>query len=69
MCKQILSEDPIFFLINGYSSGYSAIAYGNNIKNLMKDFGGSVEMGELSIKETDSERLLPCGIFARFKKD
>lgn len=69
MCRQILSEDPIFFLLNGYSSGYSAIAYGNNIKNLMKDFRGTIETGELAIKERAGGRLLPCGIFARWKKN
>ncbi len=68
MCKKILSSDPVFFLMNGYASGYSAIAYGNNLGDLMKSFGGSVEVGELAIKESKSDRLLPCGIFARWQK-
>lgn len=65
LCNQILSDDPLFLLINGYASGYSAIAYENNILNLKKKFGGKHEKGELTIQEK-SGRLLPCGIFARW---
>jgi len=65
LCKQILSDEPLFFLINGYASGYSALAYENNLKDLMKEYKGEVEIGELTIAEK-SGRLLPCGIFARW---
>ncbi len=65
-CKQILSKEPLFFLINGYASGFSALAYKNNLFDLEKKFGGAVEVGELTIKEASSERLLPAGIFARW---
>lgn len=65
MCREIMSDQPLFFLINGYASGYSAIAYENNLTEL---FGstGKYEKGELAIAEKDSGRLLPCGIFARW---
>jgi len=66
MCGRILSDKPLFFLINAYASGYSAIALKNNLDDLMKDYKGEVEIGELSIAESDSERLLPCGIFGRW---
>jgi 23S rRNA (cytosine1962-C5)-methyltransferase len=65
MCRAVMSEQPLFFLINGYASGYSAIAYENNLQVL---FGtqGKYEKGELTIAEKDSGRLLPCGIFSRW---
>lgn len=63
----ILSEKPIFFLVNGYASGYSAIAYRNNLIVLEERFGGTGEAGELSIPEADSARSLPAGIFARWR--
>ncbi|MDO8499897.1 MAG: class I SAM-dependent methyltransferase [bacterium] len=66
-CKKILSDNPVFFLVNGYASGYSAIAYENSLRDLLGN-GGSIEKGELTIAEKDSERLLPCGIFARWSK-
>lgn len=65
-CVQILADKPLFFLINGYSAGYSAIAYENNLLELKKKFGGEIEIGELTIEEKGSERLLPCGIFGRW---
>ena len=68
MCREIMTDEPLFFLINGYASGYSAIAYENNLKELFSASGGSFEMGELTIAEKDSGRLLPCGIFARWSK-
>ncbi len=67
MCSEILTEKPLFFLINGYASGYSAIAYENNLKALLEKYGGEFEKGELTIEESNSGRLLPCGIFARWK--
>ncbi len=66
LCRQVLSDKPLFFLINGYASGYSALAYRNNLVELMKSYKGEIEVGELTIGELDSERLLPCGIFARW---
>ena len=35
LCKKILSDNPVFVLINGYTAGYSAIAYENNLKEMM----------------------------------
>jgi 23S rRNA (cytosine1962-C5)-methyltransferase len=66
LCFQVLSEKPLFFLINGYASGYSPIAYQNNLLPLIEKFGGKIETGELAIEESKSKRLLPCGIFARW---
>lgn len=68
LCREVLSEDPLFVIINGYASGYSSIAYENNLKSMMKNYKGEIEKGELVIEESDSGRLLPCGIFARWSK-
>ena len=68
LCMQVLSDNPTLFLINGYASGFSPIAYQNNLLPLTEKFGGSIEIGELAIEESDSTRLLPTGIFARWSK-
>jgi hypothetical protein len=65
--------------VNGYSAGYSPIAYENNLLPLKEQYGGQVRIGELAIEESVSKtifgsnggnepkgRLLPCGIFARW---
>lgn len=69
-CLKLLKDKPLFFLINGYSAGYSAIAYENVLLSLVEKYGGEIEIGELAISESKKEglptRLLPCGIFARW---
>lgn len=65
-CGKILSEKPIFFIINGYAAGYSSQAYYNALKPVIEKFGGKFEIGELTIEESKSGRLLPCGIFVRW---
>ncbi len=72
-CFQLLKDKPLFFLMNGYSAGYSAIAYENILRALVKKYGGDIEIGELAIEESStkgdgagSSRLLPAGIFARW---
>ena len=69
-CKKILKDKPSFFLINGYSAGYSAIAYENILLSLVEKYGGSIDVGELTIQEkeikSNTTRLLPCGIYARW---
>lgn len=66
MCAQILSETPLFFLLNGYASGYSSIAYENNLHSIGVLKNGVFEKGEVTIQEEQSGRLLPAGIFARW---
>lgn len=67
-CLQLLSSEPLFFVVNGYAAGYSSIAYENNLYGLIKRFGGHIESGELTIQESGPEkRLLPCGIVSRWQ--
>lgn len=67
MCQQLLSDTPIFFLINGYAAGYSPLAFAYNLEPLAKQFGGNIEYGDITIAQKDG-RLLPAGIFARWSK-
>ena len=69
LCQAVLSDDPLFVLINGYTAGYSPIAYQNTLKDMMKGYDGDIEIGELVIEESKGDRLLPCGIFARWSKN
>jgi 23S rRNA (cytosine1962-C5)-methyltransferase len=67
-CLEILSDNPLFVLVNGYSAGYSAIAYENSLLPFVNKYGGSIESGELTIEESKTGRLLPAGIFSRWFK-
>ena len=67
--KQVMSDEPLFFLINGYASGYSATAYYNALKPMFEKYGGTFECGELGIEESGKDgRTLPCGIYARWSQ-
>lgn len=70
-CLKLLSDKPLFMIVNGYAAGYSAIAYENNLQTLVDRFGGILESGELTLEESSHNgsagRLLPCGIVSRWK--
>jgi 23S rRNA (cytosine1962-C5)-methyltransferase len=66
MCRELLSDTPLFFLISGYAAGYSSLAFAHNLEPLIEKFGGNIEGGELTIEESKTARLLPAGIFARW---
>ncbi len=66
LAKDVLSDNPLFFIINGYASGYSPLAYRNSLLSLQEKFGGTIETGELALQQKDTDRLLPTGIFARW---
>ncbi len=60
--KVLLTPKPLFILLNSYATGLSP----ESIRNLVADhIRGSYEYGELDIKESHSERLLPCSQFVR----
>ncbi len=68
LVQQVLSENPIAVIVNGYTAGYSPITLQNNVKKLTETFGGETDLGELAIPEEGGDRLLPAGVFARWWK-
>jgi len=64
--KQILSPNPTFVLINAYTADISSIVLLNLLNDLMKNYKGNLTFGELALKESHSDRLLPNGIFVRW---
>lgn len=60
---KLLSPNPLFVVVTGYASEYSHLSYANALKGVLPK--AQVESGELALKEKDTERLLPAGIFAR----
>ena len=66
--KNLISENPLAIILNGYASVYSSIAYKNLLENITTNLNGKVTSGELTIKESRSGKLLSCGVFARWEK-
>ncbi len=67
-CSSLLSEDPLMFLINSYTTGLSKTVL-ENILYLTIPFKGIISSDELGIKMEDSDLYLPCGIYARWEKE
>lgn len=67
LTSKILSEDPLFFLINSYTTGLSpaAMQYIMGLTVASKH-GGIIESGELGLKVTATELCVPCGASARW---
>lgn len=66
-CVSILSPRARFLLVNAYTADISAIALGQLVSSALANRGGLVTYGELALKESESDRLLPSGIFARWQ--
>jgi 23S rRNA (cytosine1962-C5)-methyltransferase len=66
-CKQILSPTPLFMLINAYTADMSSLVLKYLLEDMVRDLGGETESGELGLKESASGKILPAGIFARWK--
>ena len=68
LCKQVLSDNPLFFLINSYTTGVSSTVLAN-ILNLTigKKFKGQVSSGEVGLPMENSNLILPCGIYGRYE--
>ena len=64
LCMQVLSDKPLFFLINSYTTGISSMVLENILKNNIKG-KGKFENGELGLPITNSNLVLPCGIYAK----
>ena len=65
----VLSEKPLFFLINSYTTGISSKVL-EDILNLTvgKKHKGKIESGEIGIPMEESKLVLPCGIYGRWEK-
>ena len=53
-----------FFLVNGYAAGYAPRSFAQTVESVFGEIAG--ECGELHIKESSSERVIPAGIYVRF---
>lgn len=67
LCTKVLSDRPLFFLINSYTTGISSTVL-ENILRLNIKARGKLSSGELGLPMKDSNLVLPCGIFSRWEE-
>lgn len=68
LCTGVLSDDPLFFLLNSYTTGLSASAMAYVLGVNMQKFGGKVSAEEIGLSVTASGMVLPCGSSAIWSK-
>ena len=69
LCVKVMSDDPLFFLINSYTTGISSTVLENLLSlYIPKKFNGKFSSGEVGLPMKDSKLILPCGIYGRWEK-
>ena len=69
LCTKVLSKNPIFFLVNSYTTGISSTVLANMLEmTVAKNYKGTIEAGEVGLPMENSKLILPCGIYGRWEK-
>lgn len=69
LCTELLSDNPILFLINSYSTGLSKTILENILYlTVNKKHSGKITSDELGIKCQNNDLILPCGIYGKWEK-
>ena len=70
ICTEILSDKPLFFLINSYTTGLSSTVLSNMLRmTVNKKYEGKVGCGEVGIPIKENDLVLPCGIYGRWESN
>jgi len=70
LCCEILSDDPLFFLINSYTTGLSSIVLSNLLTiTVDKKHSGVISCGEIGLPIKENNLILPCGIYGRWESN
>jgi len=67
-CRKLLDENSRFLVLTVYAVRMSALAIGELVKQTFGDLGGTVEAGEMTVREETRGLLLPTAIFARWSR-
>jgi 23S rRNA (cytosine1962-C5)-methyltransferase len=68
-CRRLLDGDRRFLVLTVYAVRMSALAIAELVSQTLADLGGSVEAGEMAVREEARGLLLPTAIFARWSRD
>jgi len=68
-CREVLSPQPLFLLVNAYAIRASALMLYNALGDILKPLGGHLTVGELVLTETGSNRPLSTAIYGRWSHE
>ena len=67
LTSKVLSDKPLFFLVNSYTTGLSPMTMSYLLGlNVKRRYGGEIESGELGLRVTQTGEFLPCGASSRW---
>ncbi|MCR4806584.1 MAG: class I SAM-dependent methyltransferase [Lachnospiraceae bacterium] len=67
LCSQVLADDPLFLLVNSYTTGLQPAVLSYMINTaIVKKFGGHVEADEIGLPVSETGLILPCGASGRY---
>jgi 23S rRNA (cytosine1962-C5)-methyltransferase len=67
-CRKLLDQDSRFLVLTVYAVRMSALAIGELLRQTVGELGGTVDIGEMAVREEARGLLLPTAIFARWTK-
>ena len=70
LCEKLLSKDPLFFLINSYTTGLQPAVLSYMLGTAVaKKHGGKVSADEVGLPVSANGLVLPCGASGRWEKE
>lgn len=67
LCTQLLSEEPLFFLVNSYTTGLAPAVLTYMLGTELKKYHGTVNSQEIGLPVTSTGLYLPCGASGRWE--
>ena len=67
LTTQVLKDEPLFFLINSYTTGLQPALLSYLLGTELRKFSGHIESSEIGLPVRDSGLVLPCGASGRFE--
>ena len=67
LCVSLLSDHPLFFLVNSYTTGLAPAVLTYMLCTELKKFSGCVESQEIGLPVTSTGLVLPCGASGRWE--
>lgn len=68
LCEKLLSDTPLFFLVNSYTTGLAPAVLSYMLATALKKHNGSVEAQEVGLPVSSNGLVLPCGASGRWQK-
>lgn len=67
LCSQILTDNPLFFLINSYTTGLQPAVLSYMIRTVLGTANGTVTASEIGLPVSSNGLVLPCGASGRYE--